>query len=369
MSTDLVLPALPFGGGEATVLRWLRRPGEPLAAGEPLLIAANGRVEVVLPAPAAGTLAEVLLPEGASAPPGATLARLEAPRRLRITPLARRVAQALGLQPHSLAGSGPGGLVMRRDLPGDDRRPTTNDQGPALPDGGRRTEDEIEVGAGLPAIQESTDAPSLHRSIALPFTPSPPHPLTPSPPHLLTAVEVDLGAVLAWCAGRPAGRGGVAATPLACVAQEAVAALLRFPLLNAAWRDEGIVVRRRVHLAVRRGDGAALSIPDAQDLNLRGLARRLAGPPPGGGPPQATFTLAESAGWAAAALPAPGQSALLSLGEICKRPAVVGAGGSERVAVRPIGLLSLAYDARVLDQPLADAYLAALRAGLEQFAG
>lgn len=353
MSTDLVLPALPFGAAEVTVLRWLRQPGDALAAGEPLLIAANEQVEAALPAPAAGTLAAILAPEGAAAQVGAPVARLAPPRRLRITPLARRIAQALGLPLHTLSGSGPGGRVMRRDLPGADQQPTTS--APAL---------------NTPALDHSI-APALQRSIAPALTPAAPQPLS-TECHALTAAEVDLGAVLDWCARQGAGPGRAAATPLACVARAAVAALLRFPLLNAAWHERGIVVRRRVHLELRPGgpaQGAALIIPDAQDLNLRGLARALARPRPAEAPPAPTFCLAESAGWSDAGAPAPGQSARLSLGALSQRPAVVSQSGAERIGVRPLALLCLAYDARVLDQPLADAYLAALRQSLAQFSG
>ena len=61
MSTDYQLPALPFGGPEVTIVRWLKQPGDPLARGEPLLVAVNDRVEVVLPAPEDGSLEAVLV--------------------------------------------------------------------------------------------------------------------------------------------------------------------------------------------------------------------------------------------------------------------------------------------------------------------
>ncbi|HNP72777.1 MAG TPA: lipoyl domain-containing protein [Kouleothrix sp.] len=54
MSTEYCLPALPLGGADIAILRWLKAPGQPVLAGEPLLIALNDRVEAVLPAPSDG---------------------------------------------------------------------------------------------------------------------------------------------------------------------------------------------------------------------------------------------------------------------------------------------------------------------------
>ncbi|NTU85987.1 MAG: hypothetical protein HGA45_42785, partial [Chloroflexales bacterium] len=108
MMLDIRLPELP--GGAARVLRWLAAPGEALGYGAPLVIVLTERAEVLLPAPAAGALAEPA-PVGTSVEPGAPICRLvpaahpwpaadrRAPgaRPLRATPLARRIALEHGL--------------------------------------------------------------------------------------------------------------------------------------------------------------------------------------------------------------------------------------------------------------------------------
>ena len=48
MSIDFQLPLLPLGGAEATLVRWLKQPGDRLAPGDPLLVVANDGVEVSL---------------------------------------------------------------------------------------------------------------------------------------------------------------------------------------------------------------------------------------------------------------------------------------------------------------------------------
>ncbi|GAB4211477.1 MAG: 2-oxoglutarate dehydrogenase complex dihydrolipoyllysine-residue succinyltransferase [Roseiflexaceae bacterium] len=374
MSSEVVLPALPYGGDEVTVVRWVRQPGDEVVPGEALLIAANERVEVALPSPSGGTLSELLAHEGAALRAGTVVARFAAPQPAakapRATPLARRIAAEHGLDLATLAGSGPGGRVMRCDVLGAQKRPAAPTEPSAAP---ATLEQPVALPqpAAPPVVQPEEEAAA---PVAAPAPGGHPAALGIElagllSTHVLTAVEVDLGAVEAWLARQDRRR--APADVLVCVAQAAIAALLRFPLLNAAWHDDGIVARRRVHLGVRYtrdGQQAVQTIPDAQDLNLRGLARALAGQgQPAQPQPESTFTLVAGDSWGAAPIPPAGQSALLSLGAVAPRPVVVGVDGAERISIRPVALLTLAFDARVLDQPLADAYLAAVRRSLEQF--
>ena len=64
-------------------------------------------------------------------------------------------------------------------------------------------------------------------------------------------------------------RRGLPLGDLACVALAAVEALARHPLLNGMWHDGYLILRRRVHLAVARANGATVTLPDAQDRQRR----------------------------------------------------------------------------------------------------
>src|SRR4051794_13481827 len=77
-SIDYLLPQLPFGSAEYTIVRWLKRAGDNLAAGDPLLVVVNDRVEAALPATCAGILECILVAEGAAAAPGALAATINA---------------------------------------------------------------------------------------------------------------------------------------------------------------------------------------------------------------------------------------------------------------------------------------------------
>ncbi|WP_431773394.1 2-oxoglutarate dehydrogenase, E2 component, dihydrolipoamide succinyltransferase [Streptomyces cucumeris] len=72
--TDVVLPALGESVTEGTVTRWLKEVGDSVEADEPLLEVSTDKVDTEIPAPAAGTLLEILVAEDETAEVGAKLA-------------------------------------------------------------------------------------------------------------------------------------------------------------------------------------------------------------------------------------------------------------------------------------------------------
>ncbi len=73
MATEIKVPSLGKSITDATVARWLKRPGEPVALDEPVVELETDKVNVEVPAPAAGSLAEIRAEEGMSLPVGAVL--------------------------------------------------------------------------------------------------------------------------------------------------------------------------------------------------------------------------------------------------------------------------------------------------------
>jgi 2-oxoisovalerate dehydrogenase E2 component (dihydrolipoyl transacylase) len=393
MSTNYQLPQLPLGGPEATLIRWLKQPGDRLSPGDPLLIAVNDRVEVVFPASEECVLEALLVAEGAAVTAGAPIARVAAgpatgdegrgtndeaqvldnrvdivgthmtPRRA--TPVARRIAAISNIDITKIDGSGSGGRILKSDVL-------------AALANSRSSIDQQALYGGPPMVASVVPASPMRRAIAAHMVRS-----RATSPHALTAMEVDMGQVAATRARQRASfaRRGIELTYTACIALVAVEALLCHPLLNSSWSDAGIVVRRRVHL------GVAVALPDglitpvirqAQDLNLRGMARAVAdaarraranalrpGEASGG-----TFTITNpGAGslWFGTPIIAQPQSAILGVGAVRKRPLVIAEGGIDQIAMRPTALLTLAYDARVLDQCHGDAFLRDVKQSLEHF--
>lgn len=151
MSGEITLAG---GAGEymesATVVSWSAKLGDPVKAGEVVVVVETAKAATEIEAERDGVLAEILAPEGAEVGIGAVLGRIadslpasapqavpmveaampapatlempaivvsgEVGRRISISPLARRLARQAGLDPASLTGSGPGGRIKSRDV-------------------------------------------------------------------------------------------------------------------------------------------------------------------------------------------------------------------------------------------------------------
>jgi pyruvate dehydrogenase E2 component (dihydrolipoamide acetyltransferase) len=119
---------------EATVVAWLKAPGQSFARGEPLLEVETDKATVVYEAESDGVLEEILVAEGVTAGLGEPIARLggggdgETPPvapvssrparsgRVRATPVARRTAAEFAVSLNGLTGTGPGGRIRKLDV-------------------------------------------------------------------------------------------------------------------------------------------------------------------------------------------------------------------------------------------------------------
>ncbi|MEZ4726512.1 MAG: biotin/lipoyl-containing protein [Caldilineaceae bacterium] len=79
MATAVKMPQLGESVVEGTIARWLKAPGETIAKYEPLLEISTDKIDTEVPAPAAGTLLEIVAPEGETVAVGATLAYIGQP--------------------------------------------------------------------------------------------------------------------------------------------------------------------------------------------------------------------------------------------------------------------------------------------------
>src|SRR6476619_4878794 len=76
MATDVQVPALGESITEGTLAEWLKKPGEAVAADEPIASLETDKVTVDVPSPAAGVLTEQLVKEGDTVAVGALIARI-----------------------------------------------------------------------------------------------------------------------------------------------------------------------------------------------------------------------------------------------------------------------------------------------------
>ena len=77
MATEVKVPALGESITEGTLAQWLKKPGEQVAADEPIATLETDKVSVDVPSPTAGVLAETLVNEGDTVAVGALIARID----------------------------------------------------------------------------------------------------------------------------------------------------------------------------------------------------------------------------------------------------------------------------------------------------
>jgi pyruvate/2-oxoglutarate dehydrogenase complex dihydrolipoamide acyltransferase (E2) component len=138
MAYEFKLPDLGEGLTEGEVARWLVSEGQEIAEDDPLVEIQTDKTTVEIPSPAAGKVTRILVAEGevvavgtvlvvigedgaAPAVSGVAMSGGQSPgpvqeRRVRTTPLVRRLAQELGVDLESLAGTGPQGRVTDADV-------------------------------------------------------------------------------------------------------------------------------------------------------------------------------------------------------------------------------------------------------------
>ena len=79
MATEMILPVLGMAQDTGKIVQWLKREGQPVKKGEPVVEVETDKATVELEAPADGVLANVTAAEGDEVPVGQVIARILAP--------------------------------------------------------------------------------------------------------------------------------------------------------------------------------------------------------------------------------------------------------------------------------------------------
>jgi pyruvate dehydrogenase E2 component (dihydrolipoamide acetyltransferase) len=74
---DITMPKMGFDMQEGTIVRWLKKPGDAVRRGEPIAEIETDKVTIEIEAFESGTLTEIVVQEGQSAPVNAVIARLD----------------------------------------------------------------------------------------------------------------------------------------------------------------------------------------------------------------------------------------------------------------------------------------------------
>jgi len=376
--TDIIMPQLGESIAEGTIVKWLIPPGGRVEKDHALLEVETDKVALEIPSPAAGFLTEVLIQEGQTVPVGTVLARLDTQQPAtgvvnrvggvvvrpmspsgegvdHYSPAVRQLAKEHGVDLAQVAGTGAGGRVTKKDVL--DRLAKSGPSQKTTPAVQRSAE------AAPAAAEQLVPLTAMRKTIAERMVRS-----RQISAHVVTFFEVDFSGVGTVREGR-------GLTYLPFVIHAVVRAMKNFPILNSSWGEQGILLKREIHMGiavaledgllvpvVRHADrkGVAQLAKEAADLAERARTKRLSPEEVQGG----TFTITNHGGtgslFSTPIIHQP-QIAILGVGAVQKRAIVL----NDAIAIRPMGYLSLSFDHRVIDGATADRFMSKVKEYLE----
>jgi pyruvate dehydrogenase E2 component (dihydrolipoamide acetyltransferase) len=366
----------------------------PAAAAPPPPAAAPPRSAPGAPAPAAPPAPARVAAEAGSPWAGDAIAgngseTAEERLRRRSTPLVRKMAAEHKLDLSAIPGTGLAGRVTKNDIlnyiEGAPAAAAAPAAAPTAP-----------PGAARPAAAAPAPAPTAAPAVeAWPGDRVEPwsriRKLTAEhmvmsrrvSPHVNTIFEVDYTRIAQLRAKKKkeyADR-GVNLTYLAFIAKAVADGLRQHPAVNSAVSGESTIFRRDINLGIAVALDWGLIVPvikHADELSLVGIARAIndlgerartkkLSPDD---VQRGTFTITNP-GVFGSVIGTPiinqPQAAILCVGTIEKQPAVITVDGSDTLAIRTKGMLSLAFDHRIVDGADADRFMADVKRTLQEF--
>jgi 2-oxoglutarate dehydrogenase E2 component (dihydrolipoamide succinyltransferase) len=334
MAFDVVMPQMGESIAEATVLKWHKQVGDVIAKDDTLYEISTDKVDAEIPAPAAGTLLEILVDVNATVPVGTVVARigdasekragvaapapaaaaietaatsaptaplvdeddnsLEGRLRTKSSPLVREMARQQGVDLTRIQGSGQAGRVTKEDLE------TYLAKGPAAAPA------PASLAPTLPAVHDPS-APTMGITPALAVPPSPMVPAFAAgervkvepmsrmrkiiadgmlasrrtSAHVYTVFEIDMTHVAQLRNKHKQAfesQFGTKLSFLPFVMMAACKALRAYPVVNASVDGDNIVYKQDINLGIAVSLDWGLIVPvvkNADMMNLGGLARSL----------------------------------------------------------------------------------------------
>jgi pyruvate dehydrogenase E2 component (dihydrolipoamide acetyltransferase) len=438
VQVEIVVPQVGEAAAEVTLVAWLKEEGDRVGKGEPLFEVDTDKAIVTVEAFADGTLAQILVRAGSAVMPRQVVGTLrqadeEVPLSSvplhrdgaarsgqvasRVSPMARRVADELGVDASTVQGTGPGGRVTAQDVrrlaaQGTDRSATSAGTGPSVRANAspkaRRLARELGVelvglaGTGVSGMITTRDVRSAATAVAR-STPTVLAGVEPDVrpfnklrkaiatrmatskqtiPHFYLLVDVDMRQVqrlrdycsetLGW--ERPPFYTDV-------IVRACALALAAMPQVNVVYSEQGFIQRDTVDIGVAvsldstHPSGAGLIVPvlpQADRLGLRATSRRLRDLVERarrgrlrerdlGQKSMVVSNLGMYGVDAFVAIIDPPDPMILAVGCVADR--VVPADGQP--AIRPMSTLTLSADHRVLDGTQGARFLTRVKASLE----
>jgi 2-oxoglutarate dehydrogenase E2 component (dihydrolipoamide succinyltransferase) len=402
---EIRVPTLGESVTEATIGKWFKQPGDPVAVDEPLVELETDKVTIEVPAPAAGVLGDIAakngetvavgallgqIKEGAGAPaaakapaaektapppaappPAAAPARPSAGADGPLAPSVRKLAVETGIDASTVPGSGKDGRVTKGDML------AAIERAAAAPTPVAQPAAAVQVRAPSPADdaarEERVKMTRLRQTIARRLKEA-----QNTAAMLTTFNEVDMSAVMHM-------RGqykdlfekkhGVKLGFMGFFVKACVQALKEIPAVNAEIDGSDLIYKNYYHIGIAVGTERGLVVPVVRDCDLKSLAQiekeiadfgrrardgALKIEEMQGG----TFTITNGGVYGSLMstpiLNAP-QSGILGMHKIQERPMVV----AGKIEARPMMYLALSYDHRIVDGREAVTFLVRVKEVLE----
>jgi len=423
MATEIKVPGLGESVTTATVARWLKQPGDAVAADEPVVELETDKVTVEVNAPAGGVLGAHAAEEGAEVAPGAVLGSVEEGGAA-ARPAAKRgekpavAAQAPAAHPEGgvnppprpsgpvarpatppadVAAHGAQKIAAHAPLPAaakimQERGVGAEQVGAGSGKDGRITKGDVLAFISRPHAPTTAAAPAakpprqpdqreervkmtrLRRTIAARLKEA-----QNTAAMLTTFNEVDMSAVMAlrseYREAFEKKHGGVRLGFMSFFVKACVAALKEFPAVNAEIDGDEIVYKHFVHMGIAVGGPSGLVVPvirDADRMSFAEIEKAIA--ELGKRVREGSLKLEELTGGTfsitnggvygslmSTPILNPPQSGILGMHKIQERPMAV----AGKIEIRPMMYLALSYDHRVVDGREAVSFLVRVKEGVE----
>ncbi|MDK4256123.1 Dihydrolipoyllysine-residue acetyltransferase component of pyruvate dehydrogenase complex [Bacillus velezensis] len=394
MAVKVVMPKLGMAMKKGEVSVWNKKVGDPVEKGESIASINSEKIEMEIEAPESGTLLHIKVKEGEGVPPGTPICyigengeevreketpapenagkpqsepeHIPAPKavqkrkhRVKISPVARKMAEKAGLKVDTLNGTGPGGRIVKADVI-------------------KAMKTESEPQSSVQTAQpEEKPASAMRKVIADRM-----HKSLQNSAQLTLTMKADITELVKWqqqLADSVKKRSGVKLTVTHFVSRAAVLALKQHPELNSSYQEERIITYPYVHLGMAVSLENGLVVPvirDAEKLSFLELADHIStsarrareGNASGDDLHGSTFSITNLGGYGIehfTPILNPPEAGILGVGASYETPAFKG-----DELVKSIMLpLSLTFDHRVCDGAPAADFLKTVKALLEEPAG
>lgn len=389
MATSVIMPKLGLTMQEGTITEWKRKEGDEVKKGEVLFVIETEKVTYEVEAPESGILAKVLANVGDVLPIGTIVAyilmpgespssilevaggkepvkaapkmepevaaavsaadKANIPQGIRISLLARKLAEEHNIDVASLKGTGPGGRIVKEDI-----LRAIEEKKTAAVVTKKEAKSPVEE-----AVREEKVVPltSLRKTIARRMVES-----FQSAPHFYSVIEVDTSELEAFrqkLIPSVEKRIGVRVTITDLIIKIVASALREFPYINATYTPDGVKLLSRIDIGLATSVEDGLIVPvirQADKLTISEIAkarnelvtkareRRVSLDEITG----STFTITNMGMFGitgGAAIINPPEAAILLVNSVVERPVVK----DGQIVIRPIMTLTLSIDHRVLD--------------------